>query len=120
MSSGATAKSRAGRPSQDESEPDVFAVFGGASTIKFGWQIEDGISVGLNNRPEQFRLVADASLRRLRTDVIDLFYQHRVDPEVPIEGAGTVSELITAGKVRHFGLSEAADATTAEPTRSAP
>jgi aryl-alcohol dehydrogenase-like predicted oxidoreductase len=79
---------------------------------KFGWQIEDGKPVGLNSRPEQVRRVADASLGRLRTDVIDLFYQHRVDPEVPIEEvAGTVGELITAGKVRHFGLSEAAAAT---------
>ena len=76
---------------------------------KFGWRIEDGKSVGLNSRPEQIRRVADASLRRLRTDVIDLFYQHRVDPDVPIEEvAGTVGELIAAGKVRHFGLSEAA------------
>jgi aryl-alcohol dehydrogenase-like predicted oxidoreductase len=79
---------------------------------KFGWQIEDGKSVGLNSRPEQVRRVADASLGRLRTDVIDLFYQHRVDPEVPIEEvAGTVGELIAAGKVRHFGLSEAGAAT---------
>ena len=66
-----------------------------------GWQ-------GLNSRPERIRQVADASLKRLRTDVIDLFYQHRVDPAVPIEDvAGTVKELIQAGKVRHFGLSEA-------------
>ena len=79
---------------------------------KFGWQIEDGRSVGLNSRPEQVRRVADRSLGRLRTDVIDLFYQHRVDPDVPIEEvAGTVGELIAAGKVRHFGLSEAAAAT---------
>jgi aryl-alcohol dehydrogenase-like predicted oxidoreductase len=79
---------------------------------KFGWRIEDGKSVGLNSRPEQIRRVADASLRRLRTDVIDLFYQHRVDPDVPIEEvAGTVGELIAAGKVRHFGLSEAAAGT---------
>jgi aryl-alcohol dehydrogenase-like predicted oxidoreductase len=79
---------------------------------KFGWQIEDGKSVELNSRPEQVRRVADASLGRLRTDVIDLFYQHRVDPEVPIEEvAGTVGELIAAGKVRHFGLSEAGAAT---------
>jgi aryl-alcohol dehydrogenase-like predicted oxidoreductase len=79
---------------------------------KFGWQIDDGKPVGLNSRPEQVRRVADASLRRLRTDVIDLFYQHRVDPDVPIEEvAGTVGELIAAGKVRHFGLSEAAAAT---------
>lgn len=79
---------------------------------KFGWDIRDGASVGLNSRPEQIRRVADASLRRLRTDVIDLFYQHRVDPEVPIEDvAGAVRELIEAGKVRHFGLSEAAPGT---------
>ena len=62
----------------------------------------------LNSRPEHIREVADASLKRLRTDVIDLFYQHRVDPEVPIEDvAGTVQELIQEGKVRYFGLSEA-------------
>ena len=79
---------------------------------KFGWRIEDGKSVGLNSRPEQVRRVADRSLGRLRTDVIDLFYQHRVDPDVPIEEvAGTVGELIAAGKVRHFGLSEAAAGT---------
>ncbi|MGN8026102.1 aldo/keto reductase [Microbacterium sp. 22242] len=75
---------------------------------KFGWRIEDGRSVGLNSRPEQIRRVAEESLRRLRTDVIDLFYQHRVDPEVPIEEvAGTVAELVAEGKVKHFGLSEA-------------
>lgn len=74
---------------------------------KFGWDIRDGRSVGLDSRPEQIRRVADASLRRLRTEVIDLFYQHRVDPAVPIEDvAGTVGELVQAGKVRHFGLSE--------------
>jgi aryl-alcohol dehydrogenase-like predicted oxidoreductase len=62
----------------------------------------------LNSRPKHIREVAEASLKRLRTDVIDLFYQHRVDPEVPIEDvAGTVMELIQEGKVRHFGLSEA-------------
>lgn len=62
----------------------------------------------LNSRPEHIKQVADASLKRLRTDVIDLFYQHRVDPDVPIEDvAGAVKELIQAGKVRHFGLSEA-------------
>ncbi|MBV8113283.1 MAG: aldo/keto reductase [Silvibacterium sp.] len=66
-----------------------------------GWQ-------GLNSRPERIRQVADASLKRLRTDVIDLFYQHRVDPDVPIEDvAGAVKELIKQGKVKHFGLSEA-------------
>jgi aryl-alcohol dehydrogenase-like predicted oxidoreductase len=75
---------------------------------KFGWRIEDGKSVGLDSRPEQIRRVADASLMRLRTDTIDLLYQHRVDPDVPIEDvAGTVGELVTDGKVRHFGLSEA-------------
>jgi aryl-alcohol dehydrogenase-like predicted oxidoreductase len=79
---------------------------------KFGWDIQGGQSVGLNSRPEQIRRVAEASLKRLRTDVIDLFYQHRVDPDVPIEDvAGTVGELVTAGKVRHFGLSEASAAT---------
>lgn len=75
---------------------------------KFGWHIQDGAMAGLDSRPEQIRRVADASLTRLRTDVIDLFYQHRVDPDVPIEDvAGTVGELIQAGKVRYFGLSEA-------------
>lgn len=75
---------------------------------KFGWNITDGQMQGTDSRPEQIRRVADASLKRLRTDVIDLFYQHRVDPEVPIEDvAGTVGELVQAGKVRHFGLSEA-------------
>ena len=79
---------------------------------KFGWDIRDGRSVGLDSRPEQIRRVADASLRRLRTDRIDLFYQHRVDPAVPIEDvAGAVAELVAAGKVAHFGLSEAGAAT---------
>ncbi len=79
---------------------------------KFGWRIEDGKSVGLDSRPEQIRRVAEASLQSLRTDVIDLFYQHRVDPDVPIEDvAGTVAELIAEGKVRHFGLSEASAST---------
>jgi len=79
---------------------------------KFGWRIEDGKSVGLDSRPEQIRRVAEQSLRRLRTDVIDLFYQHRVDPDVPIDDvAGTVAELIAEGKVRHFGLSEASAST---------
>ncbi|HEY3438617.1 MAG TPA: aldo/keto reductase [Actinotalea sp.] len=75
---------------------------------KFGFDIVEGRSSGVDSRPEQIRRVADASLRRLRTDVIDLFYQHRVDPNVPIEDvAGAVKELVEAGKVRHFGLSEA-------------
>ncbi len=77
---------------------------------KFGFDITpDGQrSGGLNSRPEHIRQVADASLKRLKTDVIDLFYQHRVDPNVPIEDvAGAVKELIDEGKVKHFGLSEA-------------
>lgn len=75
---------------------------------KFGFGFEDGRQSGLNSRPDNIRAVAEASLRRLRTDTIDLFYQHRVDPDVPIEEvAGTVGELIEEGKVRHFGLSEA-------------
>ncbi|WP_426303218.1 aldo/keto reductase [Arthrobacter sp. R-11] len=79
---------------------------------KFGWDIRDGRMVGLDSRPEQIRRVADESLRRLRTDVIDLFYQHRVDPEVHIEDvAGAVGELIAEGKVKHFGLSEASATT---------
>jgi aryl-alcohol dehydrogenase-like predicted oxidoreductase len=74
---------------------------------KFGFQAGLG-SQGMDSRPENIRAVAEASLKRLRTDVIDIFYQHRVDPAVPIEDvAGTVGELIRAGKVRHFGLSEA-------------
>ncbi|MEN5073318.1 aldo/keto reductase [Isoptericola cucumis] len=78
---------------------------------KFGFDIEGGEG-GLDSRPEQIRRVADASLRRLRTDRIDLFYQHRVDPDVPIEDvAGTVGELVAEGKVGHLGLSEASAAT---------
>ncbi|MEV5716874.1 aldo/keto reductase [Amycolatopsis mediterranei] len=80
---------------------------------KFGFAFDaDGRQTGLSSRPEHVKQVADASLRRLRTDTIDLFYQHRVDPDVPIEDvAGAVGELIQAGKVRHFGMSEAAAAT---------
>lgn len=75
---------------------------------KFGFKIENGKQAGLDSRPEHIKEVAEASLKRLKTDVIDLFYQHRVDPEVPIEDvAGAVRELIQQGKVRHFGLSEA-------------
>jgi aryl-alcohol dehydrogenase-like predicted oxidoreductase len=76
---------------------------------KFGFHIDaDGKQAGLNSRPEHIREVAEASLKRLGIDAIDLFYQHRVDPDVPIEDvAGTVKELIQEGKVRHFGLSEA-------------
>jgi aryl-alcohol dehydrogenase-like predicted oxidoreductase len=77
---------------------------------KFGFDIDaNGVrGAGLNSRPEHIREVAEASLKRLGTDRIDLFYQHRVDPAVPIEDvAGAVKELIAAGKVKHFGLSEA-------------
>ena len=75
---------------------------------KFGFKISSkGKQIGLDSRPEHIKEVADASLRRLRTDVIDLFYQHRVDPHVPIEDvAGAVKDLIQEGKVKHFGLSE--------------
>ena len=76
---------------------------------KFGFNFDDeGRQVGMNSRPDHIREYVDAALKRLRTDVIDLLYQHRVDPEIPIEDvAGTVKELIGAGKVKHFGLSEA-------------
>ena len=74
---------------------------------KFGFDTSKP-GMGLNSRPENIRAVAEASLKRLRTDVIDLFYQHRVGLEVPIEDvAGAVGELIAEGKVKHFGLSEA-------------
>ena len=82
---------------------------------KFGFDIDptgQRAPGGLNSRPDHIRAVADASLKRLKTDRIDLFYQHRVDPEVPIEDvAGTVKDLIREGKVKHFGLSEAGAAT---------
>jgi aryl-alcohol dehydrogenase-like predicted oxidoreductase len=76
---------------------------------KFGFQIDDeGKQAGLNSRPEHIRQAVEGSLKRLRTDTIDLLYQHRVDPDTPIEDvAGTVKDLIVEGKVRHFGLSEA-------------
>ena len=96
---------------------EALAPFRGRVVIatKFGFDLAPGRDPrgmtglpGLNSRPENIRQVADASLRRLRVDTLDLFYQHRVDPAVPIEDvAGTVKELIAAGKVRHFGLSEA-------------
>jgi pyridoxine 4-dehydrogenase len=74
---------------------------------KFGF-VDGDSKKGLDSRPERIRAVAESSLKRLRTDVIDLFYQHRVDPNVPIEDvAGTVKELIIEGKVKHFGMSEA-------------
>jgi len=80
---------------------------------KFGFNITDGRMAGLNSRPEHIKKVADASLKRLGIEQIDLFYQHRVDPNVAIEEvAGTVKELIAAGKVKHFGMSEPS-ATTA-------
>lgn len=75
---------------------------------KFGFKFENGKRAGLDSHPAHIKQVADASLKRLKTDVIDLFYQHRVDPDVPIEDvAGAVKDLIEQGKVRHFGLSEA-------------
>ena len=76
---------------------------------KFGFSFDgNGVINGTNSRPEHVREVAEASLKRLKTDVIDLLYQHRVDPEVPIEDvAGAVKELIAQGKVKHFGMSEA-------------
>ncbi len=77
---------------------------------KFGFRIEDGQIVGVNSRPEHLRKVAESSLRRLGTDYIDLFYQHRVDPDVPIEETvGAMSDLVQEGKVRFLGLSEAGE-----------
>lgn len=79
---------------------------------KFGFKLENGAITGTDSRPETIRAVAEASLKSLRTDVIDLFYQHRVDPNVPIEDVvGTLKDLIQAGKVRHYGLSEVGAAT---------
>jgi len=79
---------------------------------KFGFDLGAGGSGGLNSRPERIRIVAEASLKRLRVEAIDLFYQHRVDPSVPIEEvAGAVKELVQQGKVKHFGLSEAGAST---------
>src|SRR6267142_1057713 len=91
---------------------EALAPFRGKVVIatKFGWKLDPntGKQVGLDSRPAHIKEVADASLKRLKTDVIDLFYQHRVDPDVPIEDvAGGVKELIQQGKVKHFGLSEA-------------
>src|SRR5919202_1220092 len=80
---------------------------------KFGFSYQDGKQAGLDSRPGHIKEVAEASLKRLRTDRIDLFYQHRVDPNVPIEDvAGAVKDLISQGKVKHFGLSEASPQTT--------
>ena len=93
---------------------EALAPFRGRVVIatKFGFKHDPqkgpGPAVGLDSRPEQIKRVAEASLKRLKVDVIDLFYQHRVDPAVPIEDvAGVVKDLIQAGKVKHFGLSEA-------------
>ncbi|HEX6086717.1 MAG TPA: aldo/keto reductase [Thermoanaerobaculia bacterium] len=79
---------------------------------KFGWKIEEGKVNGVTSRPDRIRAAVDGSLQRLGIDTIDLLYQHRVDPEVPIEDvAGTVADLVRAGKVRWFGLSEAGEET---------
>lgn len=79
---------------------------------KFGFKIVDGATVGTDSRPEHIREVAEASLKRLKTDYIDLFYQHRVDPDVLIEDVvGTLKDLINEGKIRHYGLSEVSAAT---------
>jgi aryl-alcohol dehydrogenase-like predicted oxidoreductase len=89
---------------------EALAPFRGQLMIatKFGFKIVAGKQAGLDSRPAHIKEVADASLKRLKVEAIDLFYQHRVDPEVPIEEvAGTVKELIRTGKVKHFGLSEA-------------
>ena len=89
---------------------EALAPFRGQVTIatKFGFRLVDGKQAGLDSRPEHIKEVAEASLKRLQVEAIDLFYQHRVDPDVPIEDvAGTVKDLIRAGKVKHFGLSEA-------------
>ena len=89
---------------------EALAPFRGRVAIatKFGFKIEAGKQGGLDSRPEHIREVAEASLKRLKVEWLDLFYQHRVDPGVPIEDvAGTVRKLIQEGKVKHFGLSEA-------------
>jgi aryl-alcohol dehydrogenase-like predicted oxidoreductase len=79
---------------------------------KFGWKIEEGKMTGVDSRPQRIRQAVDGSLKRLGIDTIDLLYQHRVDPDVPIEDvAGTVGDLVHAGKVLHFGLSEAGEQT---------
>ncbi|MCY7939623.1 aldo/keto reductase [Bacillus inaquosorum] len=75
---------------------------------KFGFNIQDGKQAGMNSRPEHIKKVVEGSLKRLKTEAIDLYYQHRVDPDVPIEEvAGAVKDLIQEGKVKHWGLSEA-------------
>src|SRR5499425_929706 len=93
---------------------EALAPFRGQMVIatKFGFKIDPTVErglAGLDSRPEHIKQVAEASLKRLKVDAIDLFYQHRVDPDVPIEDvAGAVKNLIQEGKVKHFGLSEAA------------
>jgi len=100
-----------GPVTNEELVGEALAPFRGQVVIatKFGFDLDpkSGQQRGLNSRPERIKRVAEASLKRLKTDAIDLFYQHRVDPAVPIEDvAGAVKDLIQAGKVRHFGLSE--------------
>jgi aryl-alcohol dehydrogenase-like predicted oxidoreductase len=93
---------------------EALAPFRGQVAIatKFGFTFDGSRQTGLNSRPAHIREVAEASLKRLQIEAIDLFYQHRVDPDVPIEDvAGTIADLIREGKVRHFGLSEAGIAT---------
>ena len=93
---------------------EALAAFKGRVVIatKFGFNIQNGKMVGVNSHPDQIRRAVEGSLKRLKIEVIDLLYQHRVDPSVPIEDvAGTVKELIREGKVKHFGLSEAGAAT---------
>jgi aryl-alcohol dehydrogenase-like predicted oxidoreductase len=100
-----------GAYTNEELVGEALAPFRGQLAIatKFGFKIDaNGKQAGLDSRPEHIKEVANASLKRLKTDVIDLFYQHRVDPNVPIEDvAGAVKDLIQQGKVKHFGLSEA-------------
>ena len=85
---------------------------GAVIATKFGWQIEDGKTVGVNSRPEHVRQAVEGSLRRLGTEHIDLLYQHRVDPAVPIEDVvGAMADLVAEGKVRFLGLSEASETT---------
>jgi len=101
-----------GAYTNEELVGEALAPFKGRVVIatKFGWKIDPTTrkSVGLDSRPAHIKEVAEASLKRLRVEALDLFYQHRVDPQVPIEDvAGAVKELIQAGKVKHFGLSEA-------------
>jgi aryl-alcohol dehydrogenase-like predicted oxidoreductase len=93
---------------------EALAPFRGRVVIatKFGFEFEGSAQRGLNSRPEHIRQMTDGSLKRLRVEAIDLYYQHRVDPNVPIEDvAGTVKDLVQEGKVKHFGLSEASPRT---------